>query len=629
MTFRKPPALLVVLTGAGSETGEYETVYFGRFAASRVRPAPALAFAFILIAWSAWSAQTGPGIVWFDDLQTSPQMTAQDEDALARSVLASLLVRQNGRAIFPKAAVVDSAPRIVFLSVSDGATPARVVLGSGKGILEAVRRAVQHVRGLPVGHSPKWVKVDFVGMVQAVEGVSLDKPLPLERGLEGLALGRGSGIAFLAEELAAHNLVDQEGRLQQANVSAYLQTHGERSMTNLPGLNEVTTYRFTTRGFFSDGERVFPVYRGHRKSPGTTRAHLLSAARAGGRYLARAVGANGRFIYSYDPTTDEVSPSYNVLRHAGTVYAMLELYGASREQELLEASRRAVGYLQEFIKPDGPEKDGRACIVAKGAVKLGGNALAIVALCKYAEVTGDRQYMPVAVRLGRWMRHVQKENGDFIHKQSWPGGDVFDFVSEYYPGEAILALTRLAAIDPGRKGRWLDTAQKGAKYLINVRDKGVPPSELIHDHWLLYALNELYRARPDPSYLDHALRIARAIVGSQNRNPRYPDWLGSYHEPPGSTSTATRTEGLCATYVLARDFGHEREARAIYEAIRLGVLFQLHTQFRPESVMYLKDPQRCLGGFHRSLTDYEIRIDYVQHNISSLLGLCRILGKGE
>ena len=64
-------------------------------------------------------------------------------------------------------------------------------------------------------------------------------------------------------------------------------------------------------------------------------------------------------------------------------------------------------------------------------------------------------------------------------------------------------------------------------------------------------------------------------------------------------------------------------------AIRLGVAFQLQTQFRPESVLYVSDPQRALGGFRRSLTNYEIRIDYVQHNISSLLGLYRILHDTE
>ncbi len=41
--------------------------------------------------------------------------------------------------------------------------------------------------------------------------------------------------------------------------------------------------------------------------------------------------------------------------------------------------------------------------------------------------------------------------------------------------------------------------------------------------------------------------------------------------------------------------------------------------------MHFDAPQRALGAFHRSLTNDEIRIDYVQHNISALLGLWRIL----
>lgn len=34
-----------------------------------------------------------------------------------------------------------------------------------------------------------------------------------------------------------------------------------------------------------------------------------------------------------------------------------------------------------------------------------------------------------------------------------------------------------------------------------------------------------------------------------------------------------------------------------------------------------------LGGFSRSLTDYSIRIDYVQHNISGLIALYKIMLK--
>jgi len=114
-----------------------------------------------------------------------------------------------------------------------------------------------------------------------------------------------------------------------------------------------------------------------------------------------------------------------------------------------------------------------------------------------------------------------------------------------------------------------------------------------------------------------------------NRTPEYPDWLGSYYRPPRSTPTATRTEGLSAAYFLARDFADLKEAEKILEIIRLAVTFQLQTQFRPESVLYLKDPQRSLGGFHRSLDNFEIRIDYVQHNISSLLSYYRIITDKE
>jgi hypothetical protein len=80
---------------------------------------------------------------------------------------------------------------------------------------------------------------------------------------------------------------------------------------------------------------------------------------------------------------------------------------------------------------------------------------------------------------------------------------------------------------------------------------------------------------------------------------------------------------------MARDFGTKEEADSILQTIYPTIAFQLHTQFRPESVLYFKDPQRSLGAFHRALTSFEIRIDYVQHNISSLLCLYRLLATNE
>ena len=197
------------------------------------------------------------------------------------------------------------------------------------------------------------------------------------------------------------------------------------------------------------------------------------------------------------------------------------------------------------------------------------------------------------------------------------------FSSEYYPGEAVLALVRLYSVDPDEK--WLDAAEKAARYLIQVRDGGIPPAAQIHDHWLLYALNELHRLRPDEMYVAHSRRIAEAILRAQIPPGGVPDWGGGYGTPPRSTPAATRNEGLCAAYRLERDFGEPERAARVLEGIRLGTAFALQTQCLPESALYLPNPRAALGGFRRSLTDYSIRMDYVQHNLSALLNYREIL----
>jgi len=230
--------------------------------------------------------------------------------------------------------------------------------------------------------------------------------------------------------------------------------------------------------------------------------------------------------------------------------------------------------------------------------------------------------VPVMVRLGRWIRACQVRSGEFvIHKQAYVDGQVVAFTSAYAPGEAILALTRIHRIDP--KDVWLDTAERAARYLIEVRDR----NDVKADHWQLYALDELHRRRPREAYLRQALRIGRAIVASQMRDPRHPDWAGGFYEPPRSTPAAIRMEGLSAAYRLVRDFGTSKDAKSFLEPLLLGNAFQLGTQIYPESAMYLSDPQRVLGGVRKDLSGWEIRIDYVQHTISSLLGLYRILGR--
>jgi hypothetical protein len=351
---------------------------------------------------------------------------------------------------------------------------------------------------------------------------------------------------------------------------------------------------------------------------------LLESAVLGGDYIVNATNADGSFVYEYNASSGKESSSYNILRHAGTVYFMLELYNVTKDERLLSSAEKSIVYLLSFVKPFD---NSSVCIVYNDEVKLGGNALAVVALAEHMKVTGEDVYLPIMQNLTCFIKLSQNESGGFICKQEYSTGYIYDWDSEYYTGEALLALCRLYQLDHNET--WLDVAEKGAKYLINVRDKNVAVDNLIHDHWLLMALNELYRYRIDSLYFDHSMNISEGIMLLQrdgvNRKSEYPEWLGSYYTPPSSASTATRSEGLIAAYHLSFDFGEKNMTERILRSIKLGVDFQLKTQITTENNVGLHDLSRALGGFHESLTDYDIRIDYVQHNVCSILGLYHIL----
>src|SRR5690349_16208670 len=50
----------------------------------------------------------------------------------------------------------------------------------------------------------------------------------------------------------------------------------------------------------------------------------LAAAKAGGDYLVSHMHEDGSFLYDYDPVAGTKSDEYNILRHAGTTYSLLE-----------------------------------------------------------------------------------------------------------------------------------------------------------------------------------------------------------------------------------------------------------------------------------------------------------------
>jgi hypothetical protein len=350
---------------------------------------------------------------------------------------------------------------------------------------------------------------------------------------------------------------------------------------------------------------------------------LLLAAQAAGEYLVRMTGDDGQFVYSYDPRRDRPNVmSYNMLRHAGSIYAMCELYAVTRDPQLLAAADRAIGFMKDRIRPLEGRDDQSVLLDRFEKIKLGGNALAIIALAQHAQVTGSREELDLMRKLARWIVDSQTPAGEFAsHIINVRTREPDDHVSAYYPGEAILALLRLHAID--RDPRWLDSAEKAARWLIEVRDQGVPVEKLPHDHWLLYGLNELHRSRPRPLWLDHAEKLTTAMIREQHGDDAPdPAWVGGWYVPARTTPTSTRVEGLLAATALFRDHGRPEAARRAHAAAVRGIGFFLRAQHHASD--NFPNPARAAGGFGETLTADDVRIDYVQHAISALLAARRL-----
>ncbi|MBI4700680.1 MAG: hypothetical protein HY744_05870, partial [Deltaproteobacteria bacterium] len=231
--------------------------------------------------------------------------------------------------------------------------------------------------------------------------------------------------------------------------------------------------------------------------------------------------------------------------------------------------------------------------------------------------------------LGRFLVFMQTEPGRFRAKYGEQEKFSGDFESLYYPGQAVLALTMLHEIDPDPA--WLAAAAKGAAYLVRAR---AGQRRLPSDHWPMIAAPRLLAswdklAAPPVAQSEiraHLIAVGRTMLMEQ-RQAAQPELRGSFVPDGRSTPTATRVEGLVALFdLLGR--GEDVSLRAaLRQAITEAVAFLLRCQVlegphQGGFVRALRKIPGAGGGFNRRQA--EIRIDYVQHALSALLGYAQL-----
>lgn len=318
------------------------------------------------------------------------------------------------------------------------------------------------------------------------------------------------------------------------------------------------------------------------------------------QHLSRIVLPHGRFIYSHEAGDIAAShDGYNLLRHCGTLWFMARAVTEmpiSRDPPTLAALARASGYVGRKLEPAPWADPGHPslALVGKGAVKLGGLGLALLALSEVRKIAPLQATLSAALALGpdetiaRMRRYALDEidGADFRHKRAFPSGEVLPFRSDYYTGEAIFGLlvTGPASEDLIRVTTSLMRHQYGWAE---------------QSHWMTYAACEAVERGIVPEALGSAYLtgLMETILGDAR-----------YRQRRQSTPIACRSEALTRVLLMCRSLP------GLLSSDLLGRI-EAHAA---ENLALQLDWYRD-GQFWKGDDERKVQIDYVQHNATAFL----------
>ena len=385
-----------------------------------------------------------------------------------------------------------------------------------------------------------------------------------------------------------------------------------------------------------------------RPSRQVTASVLKAAIDRSGRYLVENCDASGRFQYLLHPDVSvDPGEQYNVLRHLGAIYGLARYHRFSPSGEVARATTRSVQFLRRHClrAPEGTE--GMLAIWSDpelvhgppyAVAKLGGAALALVALDQVEKVHAGTTRLEEFRQLGRFILSMQKKDGSFYSLYIPSRGGLDDeFKSQFYPGEAAFGLLLLSTRDP--EGPWLQAAADAVAALARQQlEKRITTP----DHWTLMAGDVLLAnyekcqaPMPRAGILDHLRRTAGDMLNDQLSALADARTTGCYTVDGQTCPTATRLEGLLAllSYLPAEDRALADQTRA---SVQLAMSFLLRSQVRRGSLaggfpcvtaaLSPDDPR--LAGLPKSQVE-EIRIDYVQHALCAMIRYHELLGRGR
>jgi len=331
-------------------------------------------------------------------------------------------------------------------------------------------------------------------------------------------------------------------------------------------------------------------------------------------YLLNSINADGSFVYSLNAKTGKTSAEYNILRHAGTVYSLYQWMNFKKETDEPEIMKQSREFLLKHCRQ---LPNGTTCVVYENEAELGGSALTLVALAERFRSHNDDKDLKVMQHLAYFLIWMQKPSGEFRTLYNIETNEFPEYECIFYHGQSILGLTLLYEID--RDIQWLNAAELGAAFMVNTA-KAASPTKRKNDHWFCMALNALYKIDKNTIYSDELLLGVNATVITLFKTAENLQRGNMQTETHSTAAIATKGEAIAAALEIMLMVNNKTEISRLSTFLKEILAYCLEMQVPENNSAYVP---KAAGGIMHNRHSSQIRIDYVQHVLSMLIGYLR------
>lgn len=406
---------------------------------------------------------------------------------------------------------------------------------------------------------------------------------------------------------------------------------------------------FITKGraFVTYQDDVVPLYRGNVLYQDFSYDILKDQFIKTSEWLVENMYDDGRFLYYYDdkednfvdhehPTRKEDNLYYNELRHCGGAITLIHAFNLTKDAKFLQAAKKALDYCVSITREHEYQKQKAYYAFLNNKAKLGGTGLFLAAMMKYRITTGDTSYDDYIEGYALHVLSRMMNSGELLGYYIHPGynkgkpllkvndKDRKEMFSFYYPGEALLGLALFSNYYDKNQKLTEEVRKKSKKaldWIVDERPKYYKElfTALPSDAWLMQAIEEWYEDKDfrKQNLINFVFTDAKTMIEKMYKldDSPYIDYDGGYYYEYGDHyfPDGARSEGLIASYYLAKKTGDEALAKEILSACKRAAKSQFPLFINEKNNYAHKNPSRSYKTIRFKATRQWVRVDSIQH----------------